>query len=42
MRYLSVCSGIEGASVAFECLGWECAGVAEIDPFALLQKSVAD
>ena len=29
-----MCSGIEGASVAWEPLGWSCAGVAEIDPFA--------
>ncbi len=26
MRYLSVCSGIEAASVAWEHLGWKCAG----------------
>jgi DNA (cytosine-5)-methyltransferase 1 len=38
-RYLSVCSGIEAASVAWKPLGWECAGLAEIDPFprAVLQ-----
>jgi DNA (cytosine-5)-methyltransferase 1 len=35
LRYLSVCSGIEAASIAWSDLGnWECAGVAEIDPFA--------
>lgn len=34
MRYLSVCSGIEAASVAWHPLGWHCVGVAEIDPFA--------
>lgn len=34
MRYLSVCSGIEAASVAWQALRWECAGVAEIDKFA--------
>ena len=34
MRYLSVCSGIEAASVAFEPLGWEAIAFAEIDPFA--------
>ena len=34
MRYLSVCSGIEAATVAWHPLGWECVGVAEIDPFA--------
>lgn len=33
MRYLSVCSGIEAASVAWIPLGWQCVGVAEIDPF---------
>lgn len=34
MRYLSICSGIEAASVAWEGLGWAAAGYAEIDPFA--------
>jgi len=33
MRYLSLFSGIEAATVAWEPLGWECAGVAEIEPF---------
>lgn len=33
MKYLSICSGIEAASVAWHPLGWECAGVAEIEPF---------
>ncbi len=33
MRYLSVCSGIEAASVAWQPLGWEPAMFAEIDPF---------
>jgi DNA (cytosine-5)-methyltransferase 1 len=32
--YLSVCSGIEAASVAWEPLGWKPAAFAEIDPFA--------
>ncbi len=32
-RYLSVCSGIEAASVAWKPLGWQCAGVSEIEPF---------
>jgi DNA (cytosine-5)-methyltransferase 1 len=32
LRYLSVCSGIEAASVWAD-LGWQCAGVAEIEPF---------
>ncbi len=34
LRYLSVCSGIEAASVAWHPLGWEAAGFSEIDPFA--------
>jgi len=34
MKYLSVCSGIEAASVAWAGLGWQCAAVAEIDAFA--------
>lgn len=33
MRFLSVCSGIEAASVAWSGLGWECVGFAEIEPF---------
>ena len=33
MRYLSLFSGIEAASVAWLPLGWTCVGVAEIDPF---------
>lgn len=32
-RFLSVCSGIEAASVAFQPLGWEAVAVAEIEPF---------
>ena len=34
MRYLSLFSGIEAATVAWRDLGWECVAVAEIDPFA--------
>ena len=34
MRYLSVCSGMEAASIAFEPLGWKAVAFAEIDPFA--------
>jgi DNA (cytosine-5)-methyltransferase 1 len=34
LRYGSVCSGIEAASVAWEPLGWEPAWFCEIDPFA--------
>lgn len=33
MRYLSLFSGIEAASVAWRPLGWECVAVAEIEPF---------
>lgn len=34
MKYLSLFSGIEAASVAWGPLGWKAAGFAEIDPFA--------
>src|SRR5665213_1326848 len=33
MRYLSIFSGSEAASVAWHGLGWECAAVAEVEPF---------
>lgn len=33
MRFGSVCSGIEAASVAFEPLGWQAAWFSEIEPF---------
>lgn len=33
MRFLSLCSGIEAASVAWKSLGWEPLGFAEIEPF---------
>jgi DNA (cytosine-5)-methyltransferase 1 len=33
MRYLSVCSGIEAATVAWHNLGWEPAGFSEIEKF---------
>lgn len=33
MRYLSICSGIESATVAWHPLGWQPAAFAEIDPF---------
>lgn len=33
MRYLSVCSGIEAATVAWHPLGWEAAAYSEIEPF---------
>ena len=34
MRYVSLFSGIEAASVAWQPLGWEAVAFAEIDPFA--------
>jgi DNA (cytosine-5)-methyltransferase 1 len=34
MRYLSVCSGIESASVAWSALAWSPVAFAEIEPFA--------
>ena len=33
MRFLSVCSGIEAASVAWTPLGWEAVAFSEIEPF---------
>jgi DNA (cytosine-5)-methyltransferase 1 len=33
MRYLSVCSGMEAASVAWHPLGWRPVGFSEIEPF---------
>ena len=33
MRYFSVCSGIEAASLAWNPLGWEAAAFSEIKPF---------
>jgi DNA (cytosine-5)-methyltransferase 1 len=33
MRYLSVCSGIEAATVAWHPLGWQAAAFSEIEPF---------
>ena len=33
MRFLSVCSGIEAASVAWNPLGWKAVGFSEIEPF---------
>ena len=33
LRFLSVCSGIEAASLAWEPLGWSPVGYSEIDPF---------
>lgn len=34
MRYLSLCSGIEAASVAWDPLGWTPVAFSEVDPFA--------
>lgn len=33
MRFLSICSGIEAASVAWHPLAWEPLGFSEIEPF---------
>lgn len=33
MKYLSVCSGIEAATVAWSGLGWKASGFSEIEPF---------
>lgn len=33
MKYGSVCSGIEAASVAYHSLGWSAVFLSEIDPF---------
>lgn len=33
MRFLSVCSGIEAASVAWNPLGWKAVAFSEIEPF---------
>ena len=33
MKFLSVCSGIEAASVAWEPMGWKAVAFAEIEPF---------
>ena len=33
MKYMSLFSGIEAATVAWQPLGWECVAVAEIEPF---------
>jgi site-specific DNA-cytosine methylase len=34
VKYLSVCSGIEAASCAWQPLGWSAAAFSEVDPFA--------
>lgn len=33
MKYFSVCSGMEAATVAWEPLGWECVGLCDFAPF---------
>jgi len=33
MKFLSICSGIEAASVAFAPLGWKARAFSEIEPF---------
>ena len=40
MRYGSVCSGVESATLAWMPLGWECKFVSEVEPFpcAVLQE----
>lgn len=40
VKYGSVCSGVEAATLAWEPLGWECQFVAEVEPFpcAVLQQ----
>jgi len=44
MRYGSVCSGMEAATLAWKPLGWECAFVSEIEkaPSALLARRYPD
>ena len=44
MRYGSVCSGIEAASVAWRHLGWQCAFVSETGrfPSAVLAARLPD
>jgi len=44
MKYLSVCSGIEAASVAWKDLGWQAEAFSEIEPFpsAVLQHHYKD
>ena len=44
MRYVSLFSGIEAASVAWEPLGWEPVAFAEIEPFPckVLEKRFPD
>ena len=39
MRYASVCSGIEAASVAWSTLGWEPVWFSEIEKFPITTKN---
>ena len=38
MKYASVCSGVEAASLAWMPLGWEAAWFSEIEPFSVAGK----
>jgi len=38
MKYLSVCSGIEAATVAWHHMGWEPVGFSEIEAFPSAEK----
>ena len=40
VRFLSVCSGIEAASVAWQPLGWKAWAFSEIEPFPSSQRDV--
>ena len=44
MKYASVCSGVEAASLAWMPLGWEAAWFSEIEPFpcAVLKEQCPD
>lgn len=44
MKFASVCSGIEAASVAWHGLGWQASWLSEIEPFpcALLAQRFQD
>ena len=33
MKYLSVCSGVEAATLAWKDIGWEAGAFSEIEPF---------
>lgn len=44
MRYISLFSGVEAATLAWETLGWEAVAFAEIEPFpsAVLAEECPD